>query len=542
MTLEEKPKNDFIKNEKIDLKSSKSNSKDNFQEVCGIHNVGNTCFMNSALQSLANVSALTNYFLNNEHTTEINEQNPLGTQGRLVKAYATFLRSLRSGQAQAINPLQLKFVIGQFAPRFNGYAQHDSQELTAFLLDGMHEDLNRITETTKNNKEEDSNVCNEPKTASEAWRLYKQRNNSIIVDLFHGQMKSTLSCNVCKNVSIKYDPFCFLSVPIPSNEQEAMFSSQNESTQLNNEENGFGKESLSLPIIDAQSCSNAVSSMQSSSSNLIDYSYGFLSWFLFLLSYINPFNAALQMVKNLISTSIPLKDCLRVLFSIDHLKGDDMYSCDKCKKLQDGIKHSSITRLPNVLIIHLKRFRHEGNYNTKLRTKITFSLYDLDMDQFVRSEETKDGEENNLSNCYDLSGLISHRGQNIEYGHYVAYCRNSSDGDWYEFDDAQVTRVSPQEVASQEPYVLFYERRNFFCENHGEDEIKYKEEFEKETINEVMVIDDNIKLNEKREEKEEMMDIDNGEDENILQTKQLESSATITTSGDCSSCCLQQKN
>lgn len=35
-------------------------------------------------------------------------------------------------------------VIGQFAPRFNGYAQHDSQELLAFLLDGLHEDLNRI--------------------------------------------------------------------------------------------------------------------------------------------------------------------------------------------------------------------------------------------------------------------------------------------------------------------------------------------------------------------------------------------------------------
>jgi len=68
----------------------------------------------SALQSLANVSALTNYFLNNEHTTEINEQNPLGTQGRLVKAYATFLRSLRSGQAQAINPLQLKVYLNLY--------------------------------------------------------------------------------------------------------------------------------------------------------------------------------------------------------------------------------------------------------------------------------------------------------------------------------------------------------------------------------------------------------------------------------------------
>lgn len=538
MTLEEKPKDDLIRSETMDSKSSISNSsKDNFQQgICGIHNIGNTCFMNSALQSLANISPLTDYFLNNEHTNEINEQNPLGTQGLLVKAYATFLRSLRSGQAQAINPLPLKFVIGRFAPRFNGFAQHDSQELTAFLLDGMHEDLNRITKTTQNDKEEDANVCNEPKTASEAWRIYKQRNNSIIVDLFHGQMKSALSCNVCKNVSIKYDPFCFLSVPIPSNEQEAIYALQNESTQLNNEENNSGNESLSLPIIDAQNNINISSSKQNS---LIEYSYGFLSWVFFFLSYINPFNAAIQMVKNLISTSIPLKDCLRVLFSIDHLRGDDMYSCDKCKKLQDGIKHSSITRLPNILIIHLKRFRHEGNYNSKLRTNITFPLYDLDMEQFVRSE--KGEEESNLSNCYDLSGLISHRGQNIEYGHYVAYCRNGYDGNWYEFDDAQVTRVSPQEVASQEPYVLFYERRNSFCENHGNDEIKYKE-YKKESINEIMVIDDKFnEVKEKKEEEEEMTISDNEDNKNILQTKELQSSATITTSGDCS-CCLQQKN
>lgn len=35
-------------------------------------------------------------------------------------------------------------MIGEFAPRFNGYSQQDSQELTSFLLDGLHEDLNRI--------------------------------------------------------------------------------------------------------------------------------------------------------------------------------------------------------------------------------------------------------------------------------------------------------------------------------------------------------------------------------------------------------------
>lgn len=36
-----------------------------------------------------------------------------------------------------------QWTIGKYAPRFNGFQQHDSQELLAFLLDGLHEDLNR---------------------------------------------------------------------------------------------------------------------------------------------------------------------------------------------------------------------------------------------------------------------------------------------------------------------------------------------------------------------------------------------------------------
>jgi ubiquitin C-terminal hydrolase len=36
--------------------------------------------------------------------------------------------------------------VGRFAPRFNGYAQQDSQEFLAFLLDGLHEDLNLVIE------------------------------------------------------------------------------------------------------------------------------------------------------------------------------------------------------------------------------------------------------------------------------------------------------------------------------------------------------------------------------------------------------------
>ena len=37
----------------------------------------------------------------------------------------------------------LQFTVGRYAPRFNGFQQQDAQELLAFVLDGLHEDLNR---------------------------------------------------------------------------------------------------------------------------------------------------------------------------------------------------------------------------------------------------------------------------------------------------------------------------------------------------------------------------------------------------------------
>ena len=43
-----------------------------------------------------------------------------------------------------VTPRAFKQTVGACAPQFSGYQQHDSQELLAFLLDGLHEDLNRV--------------------------------------------------------------------------------------------------------------------------------------------------------------------------------------------------------------------------------------------------------------------------------------------------------------------------------------------------------------------------------------------------------------
>ena len=66
--------------------------------------------------------------------------------------------------------------------------QHDSQELLAFLLDGLHEDLNRVKVKPYVEQVEDDKKSEE-EVAQEAWDYHLSRNNSIIVDLFHGMYK-----------------------------------------------------------------------------------------------------------------------------------------------------------------------------------------------------------------------------------------------------------------------------------------------------------------------------------------------------------------
>uniref|UniRef100_A0A8C8LRB9 ubiquitinyl hydrolase 1 n=1 Tax=Oncorhynchus tshawytscha TaxID=74940 RepID=A0A8C8LRB9_ONCTS len=193
------------------------------EKVClpgftGLVNLGNTCFMNSVIQSLSNTRELRDYFHDRAFENEINCKNPLGTGGRLAIGFAVLLRALWKGTHHAFQPSKLKAIVASKASQFTGYAQHDAQEFMAFLLDGLHEDLNRIqnkpyTETVDSDGRLDEVV------ADEAWQRHKMRNDSFIVDLFQGQYKSKLVCPVCSKVSITFDPFLYLPVPLPQKQK-----------------------------------------------------------------------------------------------------------------------------------------------------------------------------------------------------------------------------------------------------------------------------------------------------------------------------------
>ena len=182
---------------------------------------GNTCYMNSALQCLVHCKELTEYFLSNVYEKELNTTNPLGMKGHLAATYAALINILfpLTNIKPTFPPSDFKRVIGRFASNFSGYGQQDSQEFLAFLLDGLHEDLNRVRVKPYIVRDELVGVFPSEEQlrelAERSWRGHKMRNDSVVVDLWQGMYKSTVVCPDCEVVSVTFDPFMDLSVPLP---------------------------------------------------------------------------------------------------------------------------------------------------------------------------------------------------------------------------------------------------------------------------------------------------------------------------------------
>jgi ubiquitin carboxyl-terminal hydrolase 4/11/15 len=184
--------------------------------LVGLKNLGNTCFMNSALQCLSNCEELTKYFLTRKAFDEINRNNSHGTGGEVAKAYYELMKELWQGDSNYLCPTDFRQIFVRFVRQFAGFSQHDSHEMLTFMLDALHEDLNRVRQKPYVEMNEKTDKETEVEASQRWWENHISRENSIIVDLFHGQYKSVITCPQCNRISITYDPFMYLGLPIPS--------------------------------------------------------------------------------------------------------------------------------------------------------------------------------------------------------------------------------------------------------------------------------------------------------------------------------------
>lgn len=189
--------------------------------VVGLQNLGNTCFMNSSIQCLSSVAVFREHFRTDSYKEGLNRV-AFKTQGKLAEEFSKLLKDMWTPGASQVAPREFKYQIGQFAEQFTGYRQHDSMEFIEYLLDGLKEDLNSVRGPKPFVELKEAEGRTDDVVAEEAKHNYLIRNNSYIDELFLGFYKSTVQCTDpgCDRVSVKFDPFLSIKVPLTNSEQE----------------------------------------------------------------------------------------------------------------------------------------------------------------------------------------------------------------------------------------------------------------------------------------------------------------------------------
>ena len=150
---------------------------------------------------------------------------------------------------------------------------------------------------------------------------------------------------------------------------------------------------------------------------------------------------------------ISLQDCLDEFTREEELGEDDPWYCPQCKKHQQATKKFDLWSVPDVLVVHLKRFSNSRAQRDKIEAFIDFPIEGLDLTEMVQESKIakqlqEQGEDIDFGDVdepllYDLYAVDEHRG-GLGGGHYRAYACNDVTGEWYQFNDAFVSLSRPE--------------------------------------------------------------------------------------------------
>lgn len=178
-----------------------------------------------------------------------------------------------------------------------------------------------------------------------------------------------------------------------------------------------------------------------------------------------------------ISVEIPpagtgdIYQCLRSYCQEEMLSGDEVWKCPYCKCERVATKQIIITRAPQILVVHFKRFSASKTQTArKIHTPVEFPLHGLKMDPFVISSSSSSPETIPGSGAtvppftYDCYGVLRHIGASMSSGHYISHVRDAQRHCWRKFDDDRTTDFNPRDLRhkdrlqNEQAYIVFYER------------------------------------------------------------------------------------
>jgi len=387
----------------------------------GLSNLGNTCYANVTLQGLGHCEPLMRFFRECPWflPPKTSTNHSASSRRKLIHAMNDFFGVLYGGRTPVHSPKELLASVFELNPMFRGYGQQDAQEFLGVVLEAIHEEIKfdiplRVTTSSDSEPVESASSPEGERTAPVDTRPPHKRVGSLINDIFEGLLLSEVTCSSCKRVSTTEENFRILPVSIPTKKQR-----QRAQSHPGEEEVGCG-----------------LSRIRSG-------------------GVVNALRRLVGLDKTAPAT---LRDCLTAFCTQEDLTGADKYKCEHCNALHDSTKKLSVLQLPEILCIHVKRFRYDGVMGTQFGSKVSehleFAISDLDLSPHMRKSETHD----QGNSKFDLVGVVNHRG-GLGGGHYVSYALNFLDDTWYEFDDDKVHPVTVAEVMRTEAYILFYRAR-----------------------------------------------------------------------------------
>jgi ubiquitin carboxyl-terminal hydrolase 20/33 len=480
-------------------------------------NCGNTCFANACLQALAACDPLAAHVGQDlwRGDDESVEQQLLTAP--LTRLTGDVFRRIAQGGEAAVQPTELLEHLRFLKPTFVHGSQQDAMECVRTLLDGLHEENKYFVRKRRRIHENDNNLMAaaassplavrspphasplrfaSPLSASTNSTVSSPRSplsrsmpapvspsvaeppeeQSVVACICSGLLLSRVFCLSCENVSDTVDPFTDLPAPIPQED-----SLRQQIVVSRKADDRDERAALGLPPSAADVADEGERDEQ--------------GWFSYMFSFVGGGTTP---------TSLTLMDCLYAFFREEKLIGDNQYRCSTCKTLTDANKSYYLLSLPEVLCVHLKRFRHDMYGVAKLDEHVNFPLTQLDLRRFypernvrspllreIDSEYDRPGGSPPRPNAaprsnrrpqsthrdvraaaaddesaapyehpmpgvtYSLSAVIVHIGP-FGSGHYIAYAR--TDDDWYRYDDRRVFRVDASEVQASRGYVLFYSK------------------------------------------------------------------------------------